>query len=52
MRHYMRCKTTMGHRYKMRRCEDEVAERQVFHLVLVVVPFLTVILMAKAAGMI
>jgi len=50
MKAYMRCKTTLGHRYYMRRCEDEVAERKLFHAVLVILPALTVVAMAAAAG--
>lgn len=50
MKAYMRCKTTLGHRYYMRRCEDEVAERELFHAMLVIVPSLAVIALAFAAG--
>ena len=45
-------KTTLGHRYTMRVCEDEVQERQLFHAVLVLLPTLAVILFAAAAGVI
>ena len=49
---YRTYKTTMGHKYKMRVCEDEVLERQLFHAVLVASPLLAVIAFAVAAGMI
>ena len=52
MNHYMRCKTTLGHRYRMRRCEDEIMERRVFHAVMVILPLVTVFGLAAAAGMI
>ena len=50
MKAYMRCKTTLGHRYYMRRCEDEVSERELFHAVLVILPALALLAMAFAAG--
>ena len=44
---YKTMKTTMGHKYRMRMAEDEVAERDLFRLAVVVLPFLgTVALMA------
>ena len=49
---YKRDKTTLGHKYKMRLCEDEVQERWLFRAVLVFSPLLTVIAFAAAAGMI
>ena len=52
MKRYMRCKTTMGHTYYMRRCEDEIQERKLFHIALVFSPLLMVIAFAAAAGMI
>lgn len=45
MSQYKVLKTTMGRRYKVRMCEDEVAERELFHIVLVMLPLIT------AAGM-
>lgn len=45
MKRYMRCKTTMGHTYYMRRCEDEIQERKLFHIALVALPFLASVLM-------
>ena len=50
MKTYMRCKTTLGHRYWMRRCEDEVRERELFHAALVILPALALLAMAFAAG--
>ena len=52
MKSYMRCKTTLGHRYWMRRCEDEVRERELFHAALVILPAMAVIWFALAAGLI
>jgi len=52
MKYYMRCKTTTGHKYIMRRCEDEVLERMTFHAFLVILPALSVFAMAAAAGVI
>jgi len=44
---YKTMKTTMGHKYRMRMAEDEVAERDLFRLAVVALPFLgTVALMA------
>ena len=42
---YKTFKTTMGRRYRVRMSEDEVAERELFHIVLVALPLIT------AAGM-
>lgn len=52
MKRYMRCRTTMGHTYYMRRCEDEVIERDLFNAVLVFLPMATVIIFAAIAGLI
>ena len=49
---YRRYKTTMGHKYYMRICEDEIQERRLFHAALVFSPLLMVIAFAAAAGMI
>ena len=47
MSQYKTFKTTMGHKIRMRMTEDEIAERELFHITLVLVPFLsTVLLMA------
>lgn len=42
---YKRFKTTTGHRYTMRVCEDEVRERRLYHIAIVLVPFLSSALM-------
>lgn len=49
---YKSYKTTMGHKYSMRLCEDEVAERFAFRAVMVFLPLLTIVTMAKVAGLI
>lgn len=51
MKYYMRCKTTLGHRYYMRRCEDEVLERMTFHAFLIILPALSVFALAAVAGL-
>jgi len=44
---YKTMKTTMGHKYRMRMAEDEVAERDLFRLAVVALPFFgTILLMA------
>ena len=44
---YRTYKTTMGRKYRMRICEDEAAERDLFRLAVVLAPFLgSVLLMA------
>lgn len=50
MKYYSRCKTTTGHKYYLRRCEDEVLERMTFHTFLVILPVLSVFAFAAAAG--
>jgi len=42
---YKMYKTTMGRKYRMRLCEDEVAERILFRVAIVVLPFLASALM-------
>ena len=42
---YRTFKTTMGRKYRMRVTEDEVAERELFHIALILVPFLSTILL-------
>lgn len=49
---YKRYKTTMGHKYNMRLCEDEIHEKRIFHIMLVFSPLLIVFAFAIAAGMI
>lgn len=44
---YRTFKTTMGRKYRVRMTDDELAERELFHITLILVPFLsTVLLMA------
>lgn len=52
MRHYKTYKTTLGHKYTMRLCEDEIRERRIFRACLVISPLVMVIGFAAAAGMI
>ena len=40
MSNYRTFKTTMGHKIRMRMTEEEIAERELFHIVLVVLPFI------------
>ena len=49
---YRTFKTTTGQKYRMRICEDEVHERQLFHIALILFPLVTVFGFAAAAGMI
>ena len=42
---YRTFKTTMGRKYRVRMTEDEVAERELFHIALVALPFFTAALM-------
>jgi len=49
---YKRYKTTMGHKYQMRCCEDEVRERILFRMALFCTPLLMIFGFALAAGMI
>jgi hypothetical protein len=51
MERYMRCKTTLGHRYRMRRCEDEVRERRLFHAALVILPVIAAMALLYAGGL-
>lgn len=44
---YRTFRTTMGRKYKVRMTDDELAERELFNIVLVLAPFLgTILLMA------
>lgn len=45
MSQYKVLKTTMGRKYKVRMTEDEVAERDLFWLAIVGLPFLASVLM-------
>lgn len=40
MKGYRTFKTTLGHKIRVRMTEEEIAERDLFHIVLVVFPFL------------
>ena len=40
MSNYRTFKTTMGHKIRMRMTEEEIAERELFHIVLVALPFI------------
>lgn len=42
---YATFKTTMGRKYRVKLSRSEAAERTLFHITLVVVPFLTSVLM-------
>ena len=45
MSQYKVLKTTMGRRYKVRMTEDEIMERDLFHLAIVGLPLLASVLM-------
>ena len=38
--YYIRCKTTQGHRYRMRAAEDARAEKILYWLAITVLPFI------------
>ena len=40
MSNYRTFKTTMGHKIRMRMTEEEIAERELFYIVLVALPFI------------
>ena len=44
MKQYKVLKTTMGRKYKVRMSDDEIAERELFHMAITVLPFVTAIL--------
>lgn len=46
MNKYRTFKTTMGHKIRVRMSDDEIAERELFYMIITVLPFLTVILFA------
>lgn len=52
MNRYRRYKTTLGHRYTMRMCEDEIQEKRIFRAVVVLAPLVAVVAFAMALGMI
>ena len=45
MNKYRTFKTTMGHKIRVRMSDDEIAERELFHMVLVALPLVTSALM-------
>ena len=45
MKEYRTIKTTLGHKIRVRMSEEEIAERELFHLVLVAFPFISAALM-------
>ena len=45
MSQYKVLKTTMGRKYRMRMSEDEIAERDLFRLAVIGLPFLASVLM-------
>lgn len=44
MKSYKVLKTTMGRKYKVQMSEDEIAEREMFYMVITVLPFVTAVL--------
>lgn len=42
---YRTFKTTMGRKYRVRMTDDELAERELFNIVLVLLPFVSAALM-------
>ena len=46
MTKYRTFKTSLGHKVRVRMSEEEIAERELFHMVLVLFPFVTGIFMA------
>lgn len=45
MNKYRTFKTTMGHKIRVRMSDEEIAERELFHMVLVALPLVTSALM-------
>ena len=48
MKGYRTFKTTMGHRIRVKMSDEEIAERELFHMILFLLPSLTFILFAAA----
>ena len=42
---YKTYRTTMGRKYRMRLCEDEIAERTLFRITVVALPFFGTVLL-------
>ena len=51
MKYYKTFKTTMGRKFRVRMSEQEIAERQMFHLVLFALPFFSSILLTAVLFM-
>ena len=45
VKEYRTFKTTMGHKIRVRMTEEELEERELFHMVLVALPLITTALM-------
>ena len=48
MKGYRTFKTTMGHKIRVRMSEDEIAELELFHMILFLLPTATLVLFAFA----
>ena len=48
MKGYKTFRTTMGHKVRVRMTEDEIAEQELFHIVIVLLPLSTFVLFAVA----
>ena len=48
---YRKEKTTMGRRFYVKMDDQEILERQVYHIALVGTPLITILVFAMAAGM-
>ena len=46
MDRYKTLKTTMGHKYRVRMAEDEAAERDLYRLTIIALPFVCSVLMS------
>ena len=46
---YRTFRTTMGHKVRVRMTEEEIAERSLFRIVVVMVPLLSFVLLAAAS---
>ena len=44
MKGYRTYKTTMGRKIRVRMSEEEIAEREIYHMVITVIPFLASVL--------
>lgn len=48
MKGYKTFRTTMGHKIRVKMSEDEIAEQELFHIVIVLLPSLAFVLFAAA----